>query len=114
MKEIKAYIRPTFLDSTIEHLEKEGAKDITVIRVDALGELADFEYDRRHIIRKYSEKYSKVVKLEIVCQDHEAEKFMRIIKEYAYFGEHGDGRVFLSPILRAINIRTGEEDEAAL
>ena len=114
MKEIKAYIRPTFLDSTIEHLEKEGARDITIIRVDAIGALADYEYDRRNIIRKYDEKYSKVAKLEIVCQDHEAEKFMRIIQKHAYFGEHGDGRIFLSPILSAINIRTGEEGEEAL
>ena len=32
MKEIKAYVRPTFLVSMIERLEEKGAKDITVIR----------------------------------------------------------------------------------
>ncbi len=114
MKEVKAYIRPNFLDTTIEQLEKEGAKDITVIRVDAIGVLADYEHDRQHIIRKYAEKYSKIAKLEIVCQDDEAEKFMRIIQQHAYFGEHGDGGVFVSDILRAINIRTGDQDEEAL
>ena len=114
MKEIKAYIRPELLETTIKHLEEEGAEDITVIRVDALGALADYEDDRRHIIRKYNEKYSKIAKLEIVCRDEEAERFMKIIQKHAYVGEPGDGRIFLSQVLRAIKIRTGEQDEEAL
>ena len=114
MKEIKAYIRPNFLESVIKHLEEAGASDITVLRVDALGALADQEDDRKHIIRKYNEKYSKIAKIEIVCRDDEAENFMKIIQKHAYFGEPGDGRIFLSPILRAIHIRTGEQDEEAL
>jgi len=114
MKEIKAYIRPTYIDSTIENLEREGVRDITVIRVDAIGALADYDDNRRHLVRKYAEKYSNIAKLEIVCQDDEAERFMRIIQKHAYFGEPGDGRIFLSPVLRAINIRTGAEDEEAL
>jgi len=96
MKEIKAYIRPILLDSTISRLEEVGVKDITVIRVDALGSLADSEMDQRHMFRKYKEKYSAVAKLEIVCQDSEAKRFMEIIKESAYTGERGDGRVFFS------------------
>ena len=114
MKEIKAYIRPNFLENTIKKLEEEGARDITVLRVDAIGTLADYEDDRRHMIRKYEEKYSKIAKLEIVCRDEEAEKYMSIIQKHAYFGEHGDGRIFLAPIERAINIRTGEQNEEAL
>lgn len=102
MKEIKAYMRPTFLDGTIEHLEREGAKDITVIRVDAIGALADHEGDRWHLVRKYSEKYSAIAKLEIVCLDEEAEHFMRIIQEHGYTGERGDGRVFLVNVERAV------------
>jgi len=34
MKEIKAYVRPGYLDAIIEHLEAQGARDITVIRTD--------------------------------------------------------------------------------
>ena len=49
-----------------------------------------------------------------MCRDEEAEKFMDIIKKHAYFGEHGDGRIFIAPIERAINIRTGEQNEEAL
>ena len=114
MKEIKAYVRPTFLNSIIERLEEEGAKDITVIRVDALGALADSEFDRWHIVRKYAEKYSRVAKIEIVCRDKQAPAFMRVIKEYGHTGEPGDGRVFLTNVEAATKIRSGQEGKAAL
>lgn len=114
MKEIKAYVRPAFLDSIIERLEEKGAKDITVIRVDALGALADQEYDRRHIIRKYADKYFTIAKVEIVCRDDQAKNFMQIIREHGHTGERGDGRVFITNVEDAVNITTGREGEAAL
>jgi nitrogen regulatory protein PII len=60
MKEVKAYVRLNFLDAIIESLEQAGARDITIVRVDAVGALADFEKDRWHVLRKYAEKYSVV------------------------------------------------------
>jgi nitrogen regulatory protein P-II 1 len=114
MKEIKAYVRPTLLNSIIERLEEEGARDITVIRVDALGAVADGEFNRWHVVRKYAEKYFSVAKLEIVCRDKDARQFMQIIKQYGHTGERGDGRVFLTHVEDGINIRTGQEGEAAL
>ena len=114
MKELKAYVRLVGIDHLIEALEEAGAKDITVTRVDALGDLADFEFDRWHIIRRYSETYFKVAKIEIACTNEQAKTFMRIIKEKAHTGERGDGRVFITNIENAVNIRTGQEGNAAL
>lgn len=114
MKELKAYVRPTFLNTIIEELEKAGAKDLTVIRVDALGTLADSEFDRWHIVRKYDEKYFRVAKLEFVCADNEATRFVEIIREHGYTGEKGDGRIFVSSIEDAVNIRTSQRGAEAL
>lgn len=114
MKEIKAYVRPTHLESIIHYLEEAGARDITIIRVDALGALANGEFDHRRLVWRYEEKYCRVAKLEIVCSDEDALRFMRIIKEYGHTGEPGDGRVFLTHVEAAMNIRTGQEGEAAL
>lgn len=114
MKELKAYIRPTFLNSVIEELEKAGAKDLTVLRVDALGALADSEFDRWHIVRKYDEKYFRVAKLELVCADEDASRFVEIIQKHAHTGEKGDGRVFVSWIEDAVNIRSGRRGQDAL
>lgn len=114
MKEIKAYVRPELLNTIIEHLEEAGAKDITVIRVDAIGEIADFEKDRAHLWPKYVEKYSKIAKMEIVCLDDEVDGFVGIIEETARVGESGDGRIFVGNIREAVNIRTGETGDDAL
>jgi nitrogen regulatory protein PII len=114
MKELKAYVRPTVLETVIRHLEESGARDLTVIRVDALAGLADAERDRWHLLRKYSETYSACAKLEIVCRDDEAERFAAVIAEHAHLGEKGDGRIFISGVEEAINIRTGERGEDGL
>jgi len=114
MKEIKAYIRIVGIDNLIAHLEDAGAKDITITRVDALGDLADFEFDRWHIIRRYAETYFRVAKIEIVCTDEQAETLVEIIKEKAHTGEKGDGRIFVADIDAAVNIRTGRRGREAL
>lgn len=114
MKEIKAYIRPVKLDEILERLEEGGARDITVIRVHAIGELADPEANRRRIVRSHREKYSAVVKLEMVCRDEEAEPLVEIIRDHGRTGARGDGRIFVSPIEEAVSIRTGTRGDEAL
>ncbi len=114
MKQITAYMRKTMLESTIKELESEGARDITVTHVDAIGDLSDIERDRWHILRKYEERYSDIAKMEIVCRDNEVRSFVDVIKKHGYTGERGDGRVFVLPVELAANIRTGEEGKEAL
>lgn len=114
MKEIKAYIRPDALEPVIRELEKAGAKDMTVIRVDAIGGMSDGEADRQHYFRKYYAKYSAVSKLEIVCRDAEAAGFVEIIRSLARTGDPGDGRIFVNEVTDAVNVRSGARGEAAL
>ena len=114
MKEIKAYLRPARLDSVIRELEQAGARDITVIRVDAIGANVDEESAEHHFFKKYDEKYSAVAKLEIVCRNGDAARFAEIIRQLAHTGAHGDGRIFLADVNEAVNVRTGARGEAAL
>lgn len=114
MKEIKAYIRPQFVDSVVEALEKAGARDLTVIRVDAFGKLAGAGADEHRFIYKYAEKYSAVAKLELVSRDEDSARFVGVIRQHAYTGQHGDGRVFIATVDEAINIRTGATGTEAL
>jgi len=114
MKEIKAYFRPEFIDRVVEALEHAGARDLTVIRVDALGPLADASTNQHHFLRKYADKYSAVVKLEIVCRDEDAARFAEVIRQQAHTGQHGDGRIFIATVDDAVNIRTGEAGSQAL
>ncbi|MEZ5275577.1 MAG: P-II family nitrogen regulator [Opitutaceae bacterium] len=114
MKEIKAYIRPIVIEPVIRELEHAGARDMTIIRVDAFSTMSDGATDRDHFFRKYSKKYSAVAKLELVCRRDDALKFTKIIKDLAHTGAHGDGRIFVSDVNQAINVRSGVEGPEAL
>ncbi len=114
MKEIKAYVRPERLSSIVSRLEQEGARDLTVTRVDAIGALADSEKDRLRLFRNYAEKYSDIAKVAMVCADAEVTRFVSVLREASFTGERGDGRIFVMNVERAVNIRTGKEGEEAL
>lgn len=114
MKEIKAYIRPGFVDRVVEALEKAGAKDMTVVRADALGPLADIGADQHHFIRKYTDKYSTAAKLELVCRQENVARFVETIRSHAHTGQLGDGRIFVTSVEQAVNIRSGETGAEAL
>ena len=112
MKEIKAYLRPNLLDPVIRGLEDAGARDITVIRVDAIN--AAVNPEEQHFVQKYNTKYSAVAKLELVCRDANAPSFAEIIRKLACTGTRGDGRIFIAELSGAINIRNGATGEDAL
>jgi len=114
MKEIKAYLRPVVLDAVVRELEDAGARDITVIRVDAIGAGVDESEIEHRFFNKYAAKYSAVAKLEIVCRDADAGRFAGVIRQVAHTGAPGDGRIFVADIQSALNIRTGLHGEEAL
>ncbi|HVS64645.1 MAG TPA: P-II family nitrogen regulator [Thermoanaerobaculia bacterium] len=114
MKEIKAYVRPVKMPEILHHLEAAGAREITAIRVQAIGALADPRADRRRLVRSLPEPYSDVVKIEMVCRAEKTEERVRILRTHGHTGARGDGRIFVSSVERAINIRTGAEGEDAL
>jgi len=118
MKEIKAYVRPETLGTLVKRLEGAGAKDMTVIRVDALAALADWragiEGDFWQGTGKFDGKYSKIAKLDIVCRDADVSRFLETIRTSCCTGQKGDGRIFVSNVEWAVNIRTGQQDEEAL
>ncbi len=114
MKEIKAYVKETFLANVIGRLAEEGARDLTVSHVMAVGTLADAKQFRMEVFRQHYEKYSDIAKVELVCADADVDRFVRVLREPFYTGEPGDGRIFVLNVDRAIHIRTGEEGEKAL
>jgi nitrogen regulatory protein P-II 1 len=102
MKEIKAYIRPEISHRVIEQLKKNGATNISIVKAKGIGVFEDplsEEYDLELI-----EKSSNIYKLELICKDEDAEKFIQIIKKEAHTGKAGDGAIFVSEIERAIKI----------
>lgn len=89
MKEINADLRPTSLTPVIRELERAGARGITVIRVDAIGAAVDEETNEHRFFPEYDEQYSAVAKLEIICADTDAARFVGIIQRLAHRGARG-------------------------
>lgn len=112
MKEIKAYIRPETADRVIAKLESAGVRGMTVIDVSTLGGWADPENSKLSI--EYCEKYCSSVKIELVCNDVDANKYIEIILETAHTGRKGDGKIFVSDITDSVSIRTGLHGDKAL
>lgn len=106
MKKIIAYIRHDKADIVIEKLEEAGVKGMTILDANALAEWADKEAFSFSI--EYVQKYSRVVKIELICNDEDSDKLVEIISKYAHTGKSGDGWVFVSPVEKAVRIKTGE------
>ncbi len=107
MNEIKAYIRPALGHRVIEALKAAGVTNLSAVHVKGIGLFEDpltEEYDAEII-----EKSSDMLKLEIICMQTDVEQFIDAIKQNAHTGKPGDGAIFVSPIGRAIRIKTGEE-----
>ncbi len=112
MKEIKAFIRPQKAEEVISELELNGVRGLTVIDVSLLGTWADPHKSR--LSMEYCEKYCSSAKIELICEDDELDKFLEIIINKAHTGQKGDGKIFVTEVYDAINIKTKEHGSNAL
>lgn len=108
MKEIKAYIRKEQAEIVLRKLEMAGVTGMTVLDANALSQWTDQESFSYSI--DLVQKYSTVVKIELICNDDQKDKLVEVIKKYGYTGRSGDGWIFVSGVERAVRIRTGEEN----
>ena len=108
MKKIIAYIRHEKADIVIEKLEEDGVKGMTLLDANALAEWADKAFS---FSIEYVQKYTKVVKIELICNNEESDKLVDIISKYAHTGKSGDGWVFVTPVEKAVRIKTGEVND---
>ena len=53
-------------------------------------------------------------RIEIVVKDEGVDLIVNAIKESAYTGNIGDGKIFIYPMDNVIRIRTGEEGDLAV
>ena len=113
MKKIEAIVKPFKLDDIKEALVAAEIEGMTVTEVKGYGR----QQGHSELYRgaEYVVDFLPKVKIEIVVSGEEyLQKALTAIKENAYTGKIGDGKIFVSPIEKTIRIRTGEEDEEAL
>lgn len=112
MKRIEAYIRIGALEAVKQALEDAGIMGLSVEQVRGYGR----QQGRTDKYRgsTYALNLIPKLKLEVVVADHDLEAALDAIQEACRTGDIGDGKVFVSEVLDAVRIRTGERGEIAI
>jgi nitrogen regulatory protein PII len=112
MKMIMAVIKPFKLDDVREALMPLGVQGLTVSEVKGFGR----QKGQTEIYRgaEYHVNFLPKVKIEVVVAEDLAEQVVEAIARTAHTGKIGDGKIFVIDVERAVRIRTGEFDMAAL
>ena len=112
MKLVIAIVRPEKANDVLEALYRAEVKGVSMSRVQGHGG----ELDRVETYRGTTVKVelSDKVRFEIAVTDPFVEQTVKALGDGARTGEVGDGKIFVVPLERAIRIRTGESDDAAV
>jgi nitrogen regulatory protein P-II 2 len=112
MKLIIAVIKPFKLDEVREALTSLGVHGMTVTEVKGFGR----QKGHTEIYRgaEYAVNFLPKLKIEVAVADEQADRAVSVISAAAKTGQIGDGKIFVIPLDRALRIRTGETDDAAL
>ena len=113
MRKIEAIIKPFKLEDVKEALVAEGIEGMTISEVKGYGR----QQGHSELYRgaEYVVEFIPKVKIEIVVSSEDfANRAINVIKEAAHTGKIGDGKIFVTDIVKVYRIRTGEEDEEAL
>jgi nitrogen regulatory protein PII len=101
----RAYIRTIVVYDVIHALTKAGAQWLSVVNVMGMGEELNHE---KLILSSEVGEYTKMAKLEFVCNEPCKETAIKIIRKLAAKGAENDGINVVSPVTEAISVKTGE------
>ena len=107
MIKIEAMVREEKFEDVKAALDEIGVNGLTVSQVMGVG----IQRGYKEIVRgmQVDMQMQPKIKFEIVVSSEEWEKkTIQAIKEAAYTGETGDGKIFSYEIRSALKIRTGE------
>ena len=112
MKLVIGIVRPEKANDVLEALYRAEVRGVSISKVEGHGG----ELDRVETYRGTTVKVglSDKVRFEIAVSDDFVDAAIEAISAGARTGEVGDGKIFVVPLERAVRIRTGESDKAAV
>jgi nitrogen regulatory protein P-II 2 len=112
MKLVIAIVKPFKLDEVRDALTPLGVQGLTVTEVKGFGR----QKGQTEIYRgaEYQVNFLPKVKIEVAVTADQVDAVVEAIVRTAQTGKIGDGKIFVLDIERAVRIRTGELDAAAL
>tara|TARA_B100001094_G_C17748925_1_gene584810 strand:- start:154 stop:492 length:339 start_codon:yes stop_codon:yes gene_type:complete len=112
MKMITAIIKPFKLDDVRQAVADIGVQGITVTETKGFGR----QRGHTELYRgaEYVVDFLPKVKIELAVADEIFEQVVEAISNTARTGKIGDGKIFVTDIVQAIRIRTGETGDEAV
>lgn len=112
MKMITAIIKPFKLDDVRQAVADIGIQGITVTEVKGFGR----QRGHTELYRgaEYIVDFLPKAKIELAVADDVAEQIVEAISDAARTGKIGDGKIFVTELVQAIRIRTGETGSEAV
>ena len=107
MKVITAVIKPFRLDAVSEALSGLGVTGMTIMDVRGFGRA-------KGAAPEPVVNFLPRVRLDVAVADGQVEKVVAAIKAAVRTGQIGDGKIFVTPLEHAVNIRTDETDSDAI
>lgn len=118
MNLILAIIQPNKLDAVKEALVHLGIQGMTVTGAKGFGRQKGRPLAFLGLInmegKPFTVDFVPKVRIEMVVNDDLTDDVVETIVKTAKTDTVGDGKLFVIPVSRAVRIRTGEENEAAL
>ncbi len=112
MKLVIGIVRPEKANDVLEALYRADVRGVSISRVQGHGgELERVEtYRGTRVKMELADK----VRFEIAVSDDYVEPTIDALVKGGHTGEVGDGKILVIPLERAVRIRTGETDRAAV
>jgi nitrogen regulatory protein PII len=112
MKLITTIIKPFKLDEVRAALADLGVSGMTVTEVKGFGR----QRGHTELYRgaEYVVDFVPKARIEVAVRAEMVDRAVDAILQAARTGKVGDGKIFISDLLRVVRIRTGETDDAAL
>jgi len=112
MKMITAIIKPFKLDDVRQAVAEIGIQGITVTEVKGFGR----QRGHTELYRgaEYVVDFLPKAKIELAVADEVVDQVVESIANTARTGKIGDGKIFISELIEAIRIRTGETGAEAV
>ncbi len=112
MKRVEAIIKPFKLDEVRDALVELGITGMTITECKGFGR----QKGHTEVYRgaEYVVDFLPKIAIQVVVPQDSAEEVVDTIRSSSSTGSIGDGKIFVSPVERAVRIRTGETDEDSL
>jgi nitrogen regulatory protein P-II 1 len=112
VKLVTAVIKPHKLEDVKAALDAYGVHGMTIVEASGHGR----QKGKTEVYRgtEYTVDVVPKTRIELVCEDLDAEDIARVVVSAARTGKIGDGKVWITGVDWVVRIRTGESGEEAL